>query len=122
MQMVLASAGGRPLGILVGQILAVIKWAGKRRKVRLSATGPVTAFAGLCAAALQPGRFSHLHLDGLYHSLKQLIDLPVSYDHAVPLFCFGLLRVVDAPELLAMTDGLSIDWRNQGPVQPVVVV
>jgi dienelactone hydrolase len=120
MQMVLASAGERPLGILVGQILAVAKWAGGRKRVRLQAAGPITAFAALCAAAFEPKRFFHLHLEGLYDSLKRLIDLPVSYDSAVPLFCFGLLKVVDVPELMVMTEGLSIDIPGRGPIQPVV--
>ena len=120
LQMTLSASGERPLGVLVGQILALMDWAGGGKKVRLSAVGPVTAFAALCAAALAPERLSHLYLDGMYNSLKRLIDLPVSYDSAVPLFCFGLLREVDVPELLAMTEGLQIDWLNHGPVQPVV--
>ena len=120
LQMVLASAGERPLGILVGQILALARWAGKRKGIRLQAIGPITSFAALCAAALEPERFTALHLDGLHDSLKRLIDMPVAYDSAVPLFCFGLLEVVDVPELFAMTAGLSIDIRGRGPIQPIV--
>ena len=120
MQMVLASAGERPLGILVGQILAVARWAGGRKRVCLQAAGPIVAFAALCAAALEPKQFAHLHLEGLYDSLKRLIDLPVSYDSAVPLFCFGLLNVVDVPELMVMTEGIPIDIPGRGQIQPAV--
>ena len=121
-QMTLGAVGERALGILVGQILALVKWESgrKRGKVRLGAVGPVTAFAGLCAAALEPGRLSHLYLDGMYSSLKRLLDLPVLYDSAVPLFCFGLLREADVPELLAMTEAVPVEWLNHGPVKPVV--
>ena len=120
MQMVLASVGERSLGILVGQILGLARWAGKRRGIQLHATGPVTAFAALCAAAIDPKRFTGLHLDGLYDSLKRLIDLPVPYDSAVPLFCFGLLEVVDVPELFVLTEGLPISISGRGPIQPAV--
>ena len=123
LQMPLSAVGERPLGVLVGQILALAKWAasGRRgRRIRVSAIGPVVSFAALCAAALEPGRFSHLYLNGMADSLKRLIDLAVPYDSAAPLFCFGLLKEVDVPELLAMTEGLSIDWEGRGPVHPVV--
>ena len=87
--------------------------------MRLSATGVVTGFAALCAVALEPNRFSHLYLDGMYDSLKRLIDLPINYKYIVPLFCFGLLKVADVPDLLLMTENVEIEWRNQGPVKPV---
>ncbi len=119
LQMLMAGTGARPLGVMVGQIVAVMRWAGGRKKVRVSAVGPVTGFAALCAAALEPNRVSHLYLDGMYDSLKRLIDWPMSYDSVTPLFCFGLLKVADVPQLMAMTEGLSITWRNRGPVQPI---
>jgi hypothetical protein len=52
----------------------------------------------------------------MYDSLKRLIDLPVGYNDCVQLFCFGLLKVVDVPVLIRMTEGLDIDWKDQGPV------
>jgi hypothetical protein len=122
-QMLLAAVGERPLGVLTGQVLGILQWAAsgqKDGKVGLSATGPVVSFASLCAAALTPGLLTGLYLDGLYDSLKRLIDLPVEYESAVPLFCFGLLREFDVPELLAMTEGLPIELPGHGPVQPIV--
>lgn len=35
---------------------------------------------------------------------------------AVPLFCFGLLEVIDVPQLIDLCEGLPIEWRNRGPV------
>ena len=122
-QMLLGAVGERPLGVLTGQVLGILEWAAsdqKRGKVGLGATGPVVSFASLCAAALQPGLLTGLYLDGLYDSLKRLIELPIEYDSAVPLFCFGLLRQFDLPELLAMTEGLPTERPGHGPVQPIV--
>ena len=115
-QMVLGTTGERPLGVLVGQILDVANWASRSGNVHLDARGPVVSFASLCAAALEPGTFVSLNLDGMFDSLKRLIDLPVGYNDCVQLFCFGLLKVVDVPVLIRMTEGLDIDWKNQGPV------
>lgn len=119
MQMVLAGAGERPLGVLVGQILALARWAGGRKRMRINVNGMVTSFAVLCAAALEPKRFSHLYVNGALDSLTRLIDFPVPYTDAVPLFCFGILKVVDVPELLALTEGLDIEMVGRGPIQPI---
>ncbi len=114
LDMSLSIAGERPLGVLVGQILDVSDWAGKG--VDLHATGQVTSFAALTAAALRPRQFSSLYVDGLAESLKRLIEMPVAYMDAVPLFCFGLLKVVDVPQLIDLCEGMPIEWRNRGPV------
>ena len=53
--MSLSLTGERPLGVMVGQILDVAQWAGKR--VGLHATGQVSSFAALTAAALRPKHF-----------------------------------------------------------------
>ena len=55
LQMSLSLTGERPLGVMVGQILDVAQWAGKR--VGLHATGQVSSFAALTAAALRPKHF-----------------------------------------------------------------
>ncbi len=123
-QMVLAATGERPLGILAGQILAIEEWAASLRsasRVRLHAMGLVTSFACLCAAALRPDRLSHLYLDGLHDSLKRLIQLPVEYDSAVPLLCFGLLEELDVPQLLAMTENVPVERPGRGPIKPIAL-
>ena len=116
LHMTLGVTGERPIGVLVGQILDVSKWSARSGQVHLDATGPVVTFASLCAVALEPGLFRSLYVSGLHDSLKRLIDLPVSYLDSVPLFCFGLLKAIDVPQLIEMTEGLSIDWHNRGPV------
>ena len=116
LDMTVSVTGERPLGILVGQIMDVAAWAGRSRPVHLDATGPVVSFAALCAAALDPSLFTSLYVNGLLDSLRRLIDTPIAYNDAVPLFCFGLLKVVDVPQLIDMTEGLPIEWLNRGPV------
>jgi len=122
-QMLLGTVGERPLGVLTGQILALLEWAASSARdgrVGLGSAGPIVSFASLCAAALNPGILSNLYLDGLYDSLKRLIELPVEYESAVPLFCFGLLREFDVPELLAMTEDLPIERPGHGPAKPIL--
>ena len=119
MQMVLAGAGERPLGVLVGQVLALSRWAGGRKGIRVVANGMLTSFGVLCAAALEPKRFSHLQLNGSLNQLKQLIDFPISYTDMPALFCFGLATVVNVQDLLVMTEGLDIEMIGRGPIQPV---
>ena len=115
LHMTLSVTGERPLGVMVGQIMDVVAWAGGRG-VDVYASGVCSSFATLCAAALDPTRFSSLHVNGLVDSLRRLIDTPYSYLDAVPLFCFGLLRVVDVPQLIDLCEGLPIAWLNRGPV------
>ncbi|MEM3659201.1 MAG: acetylxylan esterase [Thermoproteota archaeon] len=123
-QMLINSVGERPLGIMVGQILAILKWIVNRNsseKISLNAIGALASFSSLCAAALEPKLLSHLSLNGLYDSLKRLIQLPVEYEDAPPLFCFGLLKELDIKELLLMTENLPVTCLYHGPLKPVVV-
>ncbi len=115
-QMTLSVTGERPLGVLVGQVLDVARWAGRSEKLHLDATGPVVSFAALCAAALEPDRFKSIFVDGLNDSLRRLIDHPANYNDCVSLFCFGLLKIVDVPDLIDMLDSVPMEWRNRGPV------
>lgn len=119
MQMVLAGVGERPLGVLVGQILALVRWVGKRKKLRVVAHGQTMTFGVVCAAALYPKLFAQLQLNGMMDSLRRLIDCQIPYADSVPLFCYDLLRVIDIPELLAMTEGLPIEIIGRGPILPV---
>jgi len=45
----------------------------------------------------------------MYDSLGRLVELPVDYLSAVPLFCFELLEEFDVPQLLAMAEGIRIE-------------
>jgi hypothetical protein len=47
-------------------------------------------------------------------SLNDLIEWPVEYEQAPPLFCFGLLAQFDIPRLLSMCEGVAVRDPNRG--------
>ena len=110
--MLLACVGERPLGIMAAQILALLNWMDSRRAIAIEAHGPITGVAALCAAALRPRRVRSVAITGGLRSLKQLIRDSVAYEEAAPLFCFGLLEMIDIPELVALADGVPVTWRS----------
>ena len=118
--MLVAGAGERPLGIQVAEILALARWARSEygsRKVSLHASGTVIPVAGLIAVALEPLLFSELVTESLISSLKRLMDYPVDYEQAAPLFCFGLFERFDLPDLVRMCEGVSVRDPSRGPLQ-----
>jgi hypothetical protein len=119
LSMVLASTGERALGIQVGQLNALIDWARRRFRcadVHLTAVGSVLPVVGLIASALEPERISFYHADRLMVSLHHLIDWPVPYDQAAPLFCFGLLAEFDLPDLVELAAPVPVFDHMRGPI------
>ena len=119
--MLMGTAGERPLGVQVGQLMALIQWAGRRFRVRaphLRASGQVMAVVGLLAAALDPARLAGLTTEGLMDTLDRLIDWPVPYESAAPLFCFGLLQEFDLPGLIELSAPMPLhDQSYRGPLR-----
>jgi hypothetical protein len=62
---------------------------------------------------------SILRLEGMPDSLRRLIEVPVDYQSAVPLFCFGLLREFDVPHLMEMTLDVPVERMGHGPTKPL---
>ena len=118
--MLLTTAGQRPLGLQVGQLGALIQWVRKHcraRSVHLQAGGEVTSVAALAAAALTPEELASLETTGLPDSLDRLIDWPVAYADAAPLFCFGLRREFDLSDLIELAAPVPLqDHANRGPL------
>ncbi|MBT3342407.1 MAG: hypothetical protein HN712_24515 [Gemmatimonadetes bacterium] len=117
--MVAACAGLRPLGLQTRQLMRLIEWARKRyrvKKVDLHASGTLTPVVALLAAALEPKQIGHIELSGYLGSLDRLIDQPMSYATHAPLYCFGLLRQFDLPDLLRLAAGVTIRDANRGPL------
>ena len=116
--MLVSTAGRRSLGIQVGQILALAQWLGRRgTKVHLAAQGQVLPVAALIAAALVPKRFTQLKTHTLLDSLTRLIDLPLDYEEAAPLFCFGLLPYFDICDLVELSAPVGLEDENRGPLR-----
>ncbi|MBI2506436.1 MAG: hypothetical protein HYW07_24735 [Candidatus Latescibacteria bacterium] len=56
----------------------------------------------------------------LMDSLGRLIDWPVAYASAAPLFCFGLLREFDLPDLIDLSAPVPLyDTEYRGPLRAV---
>lgn len=118
--MLLASAGQRPLGIQVAQLLAVSAWASRRfraRHVHLFACGRTMPVVTQIAAALEPKRFASLTTAGALDSLERLIDLPLSYGQHASLFCFGLLAEFDIVDLQRLSDPVPLFDEGRGPLR-----
>ena len=116
----LACVGERPLGLQVGQLLALMEWACKRHRVpavHLMASGHIVPVAALTAAALRPARVRTLTTASLMDALHRLIDWPTPYAGAAPLFCFGLLRAFDLPDLITLSAPVPIHDANRGPLR-----
>ncbi len=98
---VLAAIGERPLGIEVAQLLALGDWLGPG--ARLETQGNRSQVAALAAAALSPGSFSEVVIQGGLESLETILEEPIRHLDAPDLFCFELLRHFDVDWLLALS-------------------
>lgn len=117
-QMLVATAGQRPLGIQVGQVLALLATASqKSRGLHLTAHGRVCPVVALVAAALKPQALASLTTNTLLDSLGRLIDWPLPYDAAPSLYCFGLLAEFDIPDLIALSAPVPLADPHRGPLR-----
>ena len=117
-QMLVATAGQRPLGIQVGQVLALMATVGqKSRALHLTAHGRVCPVVALIAAALKPQALASLTTNTLIDSLGRLIDWPLSYDAAPSLYCFGILAQFDIPDLIALSAPVPLADPHRGPLR-----
>ena len=117
-QMLIATAGQRPLGIQVGQVLALLATAHqKSRALHLTAHGRVCPVIALIAAALKPQALASLTTNALIDSLGRLIDWPLSYAAAPSLYCFGLLAEFDIPDLIALSAPVPLADPHRGPLR-----
>jgi len=104
--MCMGNVGGRPLGVQVTQLLAVIDWAAKAYPdlpITVAGVGRTSSVAAVLAAGLsQERRPAMLVTVGLPASLKLLIEKRIKYQDAPCLFSFGLLTEADVCEMLAL--------------------
>ncbi len=104
-EMLVATTGGRPLGLETAQLVALAQWirsqAGNHR-IRIETQGPRTQVIALIAAALQPGIVDEIENHGGIESLGYLLAKPVAYRSAPDLFCLDLYKYFDLDRLAAM--------------------
>ncbi len=117
--MLLGTAGERPLGILVRQLLALESWiaAGCGQPCHVEASGQVMPVVALAAAALEPALVQSLTAAGLLDSLRRLLDWPVAYNTAAPLFCPGLLPSFDLDALIELAAPVPVHDAGRGPLR-----
>lgn len=104
--MCMGNVGGRPLGMKVTQVLALVDYIAKAhpgRPITIAGVGRVSSVTAVLAAALaEKHRPEMLVTVGLPCSLKLLIEKRVKYTEVPSLFSFGLLREADIGEMLAL--------------------
>ena len=99
----ISTVGCRPLGIQVAQIQAAAGYFAdlyKLKRLDVKTTGMRVGMAALCAKALTSSpRIGTIDAVGRPASLKQLLTPTADFPDAPELYCFGLLRAFDVPEL-----------------------
>ena len=102
----IATVGKRPLGIQTAQLMTVCEFFAKKYKsVNIKTRGPRSGVVAVCAAALD-GRRSIAQLENelLPLTLKEFIEPGRSYNKTPEVYCFGLLKRFDLPQLKQLAE------------------
>jgi dienelactone hydrolase len=102
--LLIGAVGQRPLGVQAGQIMALARLTKEYRgdgPVKLVAVGPRSSTIALTAAALEEA-IAEVELHDPLGSLKEPIEQGKEFAQNPELYCFGLLEVVDIPQLAAL--------------------
>lgn len=120
--MMMASSGGRMLGLQVAQLAAVMHHMspahldparpGGAAPLGLAAQGPVSSVIALMAASLCGKAVDEIILHRGLVSLHRLIDEPGRYESLSSLFCFGLLAEFDIEDLIALVRPARVDLKS----------
>ena len=102
--MLIASLGARPLGVQAGQLMAVARWLKREHpgQVGIEAAGPRTSLAAMIAGALEERAIDGLTLHHSFASLRDVLQDDWTVSRAPELFCFGLLKEFDLPQIRAL--------------------
>ncbi len=109
--MMMASGGGRMLGLQVAQLAAVMHHEGPAR-LSVAARGPVSSVIALMATSLCGRQVDEIILHRSLASLHRLIDEPGRYESLSPLFCFGLLAAFDMEDLIALVRPARVELKS----------
>ena len=118
-ELLLTGSGERPLGIEVGQLLAIAKFfASAQSKIRVETAGIRAQTVGLAAAGMEPALFSGVYAHDGMNSFEYLLDAPVPYRTAPDLFCLDLFKYFDLDRLAAMASGVKIESAKPASAKP----
>lgn len=113
--LLVAAVGERPLGVQVSQLNSIAEWAHTTygSPVRVESHGPRTSTIALAAGVLKPETISALDLHDALTSLAEVIDYDWTVQQKPELFCFGLLKQLDLPQLeqALKPDSVSVHSR-----------
>lgn len=112
--MLIETAGERVLGQQAAQVAAVAAWARETfaDPVAVHARGWNSGVVALMYGGLYRKDLHRLTTEDAPASLKDLIRQRISYNTHYPLFCFGLLREFDTPDLAAMCHGMGVTVKR----------
>ena len=107
-----AGVGERPLGIQAGQITATARWAKQRygEAVEVHAIGPRTSLIGLIASALEPDAIAGARVVESFGSLGEIITSDLGANQTPELFCFGLFKEFDIPQIAALSAPRPVEF------------
>ncbi len=111
LQQVIDTQGERPLGIRVGQLLAITKWLRERAggaPVRVETKGIRSQLAALMAAAVEPGVFTEIRTTNGMDSLQYVYDKPVKFSDGPDLFCLDLFQKTDIDQLTGLAEPAKV--------------
>ncbi|MBL8815084.1 MAG: hypothetical protein JNL58_03560 [Planctomyces sp.] len=100
--LMISTAGQRPLGVQVGQILSTSAWIRESHPsepLSLMTSGPRTSVIGVISSVLIPAPFAELRQEARLESLKLLLNEQSSFEQSPELYCFGLLEAFDITDL-----------------------
>jgi hypothetical protein len=117
-EMLVSSAGDRPLGIEVAQLLGIAHWLqvnNTHQKIQIETDGIRSAVIAAVAAALDPDTFSVITSRHAMNSLSYLLDTPVAFRSAPDLFCLDLYKYFDIDSITAIAAPTTI--KNEASIQ-----
>jgi hypothetical protein len=99
--LLISAVGQRPLGVQAAQINAIADWWSvlNGKPVELKGVGRRSSLMAWCAGALNSKTVSGVKTQGGFASLKEIVDAGLAIPDGPELFCFGLLKAVDVPQL-----------------------
>ena len=110
-RMCMQSAGQQVMGVAVGQILAIARFAARQagvRRVNLIGDGWMASAMAHIAAALEPKLFESLTLNVNFNSLMMMLDQCFSYAETQPLVVPDILTVCDFPQLTGLLEDMTL--------------
>ncbi len=109
--LLIAAVGERPLGVAASQTLTAAHWfqAESGMTPTLISIGPRVSLIASVAGALEPNTFSALEPREALSSLSEVITRNWTVETHPEMFCFGLLKAFDLPDLKRLASSANLE-------------